>query len=61
MPLLLDAVTTATVITELVNACTTVKTDVMDGLIQILPVGLAIAGTMLTIRICYRFFRSVAH
>lgn len=51
--------------TELVNvfstAFTQIQSDVVLGIKTALPYGLAIAGTIMAVCICLRFFRSVAH
>ena len=45
----------------LVAAMTNIKGDVMDTMSAALPVGLAIAGTLMAVRITWSFFRGIAH
>lgn len=47
--------------TAFTTALTTVKTDVTEMVTAALPIGLAIMGLFLAIRLGIGFFRSIAH
>lgn len=58
--LMLTGETAVSLVDTFTTAVNTVKTDVLEFIGIALPVGLAIAGTIIAIRLGWKFFKGVA-